>query len=207
MQAVQPLKEHLPIERARMRLKIQVPSSSREELMSLLGSKQATVESQDLGFSNNQVRPLQALEPLLRAVSIRPQEACMTGHDNDHEPAAGLTCCMTFEQIAIWSEVHVWDDIRGSGALQVTLMCLIEPGAFREMHAFVQKSYDGAGRLEVISLAATEEVGHAHDGAGGLPSMPAAATEPAAAPPVAGTCNNSSTIRQACQRLRPLNRK
>ena len=55
MQAVQPLKEQLPIERARMRLKIQIPASSRDELMSLLGSKQATVESQDLGFSNNQV--------------------------------------------------------------------------------------------------------------------------------------------------------
>ncbi len=55
VQAVQPLKEQLPIERARMRLKIQVPSSSREELISLLETKQATIESQDLGFNNNQV--------------------------------------------------------------------------------------------------------------------------------------------------------
>ena len=55
MQAVQPLKEQLPIERARMRLKIQVPSSTREELISILESKQAAIESQDLGFSNNQV--------------------------------------------------------------------------------------------------------------------------------------------------------
>ena len=55
VQAVQPLKEQLPIERARMRLKIQVPSSSREELISLLEIKQATIESQDLGFNNNQV--------------------------------------------------------------------------------------------------------------------------------------------------------
>ena len=55
MQAVQSLKEQLPIERARMRLKIQVPSGSREELMTLLQSRQATIESQDLGLSNNQV--------------------------------------------------------------------------------------------------------------------------------------------------------
>ena len=55
VQAVQPLKEQLPIERARMRLKIQIPSGSREELMALLQSRQATTESQDLGLSNNQV--------------------------------------------------------------------------------------------------------------------------------------------------------
>ena len=55
LQAVQPLKEQLPIERARMRLKIQIPSGSREELMALLQSRQATIESQDLGLSNNQV--------------------------------------------------------------------------------------------------------------------------------------------------------
>ena len=55
MQAVQPLKAQLPIERARMRLKIQVPSRSREELMAILESKQATIESQDLSFSNDQV--------------------------------------------------------------------------------------------------------------------------------------------------------
>ena len=56
VQAVQPLKEQLPIERARMRLKIQVPSGSREELMALLQSRQAAIESQDLGLSNNQVK-------------------------------------------------------------------------------------------------------------------------------------------------------
>ena len=55
VQAVQPLKEQLPIERARMRLKIQIPSGSREELMALLQIRQATIESQDLGLSNNQV--------------------------------------------------------------------------------------------------------------------------------------------------------
>ena len=43
VQAVQPLKEQLPIERARMRLKIQIPSGSREELMALLQSRQATI--------------------------------------------------------------------------------------------------------------------------------------------------------------------
>ncbi len=53
-----------------MRLKIQVPSSSREELMSLLDSKLATVESQDLGFSNNQACAFQALAPLGVAVGI-----------------------------------------------------------------------------------------------------------------------------------------
>ena len=38
------------------------------------------------------------------------------------------------------------------------MVCLIDPGAFREMHAFVQGSCDGMGRLDVVSLAATEEV-------------------------------------------------
>ena len=42
--------------------------------------------------------------------------------------------------------------------LQVTVMCLVEPGAFREMHSFVQKSCEGSGRLEVISLAATGDL-------------------------------------------------
>ncbi len=37
-------------------------------------------------------------------------------------------------------------------------MCLVEPGAFREMHSFVQKSCEGSGRLEVISLAATGDL-------------------------------------------------
>ena len=36
-------------------------------------------------------------------------------------------------------------------------MCLVEPGAFREIHSFVQKSCEGSGRLEVISLAAIGE--------------------------------------------------
>ena len=41
---------------------------------------------------------------------------------------------------------------------QVAVVCLIDPGAFRTMHAFVQGSCDGMGRLDVVSLAATEEV-------------------------------------------------
>ena len=61
-------------------------------------------------------------------------------------------------------------------------MCLVEPGAFREMHSFVQKSCDGSGRLEVISLAATEDVpsvhaAPAHDSLPGVPGGPRAAVE------------------------------
>ena len=55
-QAVQELKGQLPIERARMRLKVAVPVTCRQDLMQLLASKQASIESQDLGLHNNQVR-------------------------------------------------------------------------------------------------------------------------------------------------------
>ena len=41
--------------------------------------------------------------------------------------------------------------------MQVTLVCLIDPGAFRPMHAFLQSACGGAGRLDVLSLAATED--------------------------------------------------
>ncbi len=52
---MQELKGKLPIERARMRLKVQVPVRASQELMQLLASKQATIESQDLGIQSNQV--------------------------------------------------------------------------------------------------------------------------------------------------------
>lgn len=40
---------------------------------------------------------------------------------------------------------------------QLTVTCLVDPGAFRGLHTFVQSSCDGKGRMEVVSLAATEE--------------------------------------------------
>ena len=52
---MQELKGKLPIERARMRLKLQVPVRASQELMQLLAGKQATIESQDLGIQSNQV--------------------------------------------------------------------------------------------------------------------------------------------------------
>lgn len=33
--------------------------------------------------------------------------------------------------------------------LQVTVVCLAEPGCFRSLHSFVQGAPGGAGRLEV----------------------------------------------------------
>ena len=54
-QALPHLKENLPIERAKMRLKIQVPVSCRADLIHYLNDKQATVESEDLGIRSNQV--------------------------------------------------------------------------------------------------------------------------------------------------------
>ena len=56
---MQELKGKLPIERARMRLKVQVPVRATQELMQLLASKQATIESQDLGIQSNQVPELE----------------------------------------------------------------------------------------------------------------------------------------------------
>lgn len=40
---------------------------------------------------------------------------------------------------------------------QVTVICLAEPGCFRGLHGFVQGAAGGGGRLEVLSLAASEE--------------------------------------------------
>ena len=36
--------------------------------------------------------------------------------------------------------------------LQVTVVCLAEPGCFRSLHSFVQGAPGGAGRLEVRVL-------------------------------------------------------
>ena len=55
------------------------------------------------------------------------------------------------------SALNVLSDIEYVVA-QLSVVCLIDPGAFRQMHAFVQSSCEGAGRLDVVSLAATEEV-------------------------------------------------
>ena len=38
------------------------------------------------------------------------------------------------------------------------LVCLVEPGIFRSVHAFIQTSSGGSGRLEVLALAATAEM-------------------------------------------------
>ena len=85
--------------------------------------------------------------------------------------------------------------------LQVTVMCLVEPGAFREMHSFVQKSCDGSGRLEVISLAATEDVpsvhaAPAHDSLPGVPGGPRAVLEPLqqASPAVSSPGRQASSL-------------
>ncbi|EIE26602.1 Shwachman-Bodian-diamond syndrome, partial [Coccomyxa subellipsoidea C-169] len=93
LHALQQLKEKLPIERARMRLRLQIPVTCRNDLMQLLASQQATIESEDLALHNS----------------------------------------------------------------QLTVTCLVDPGAFRSLHTFVQSSCDGEGRMEVVSLAATEE--------------------------------------------------
>lgn len=186
-----------------MRLKIQIPAGSREELMSLLDSKQATVESQDLGFSNNQVLnckimclvcPQALITPDTIYVSGRHLEALAEARDSParfnmplinslasvYHPCQWYlstvlaigTCPRPGTSLQGWlSELSTWRH-----GLQVTLMCLIEPGAFREMHSFVQKSCDGSGRLEVISLAAIEDV-HAEHAQDSLPSGPKAAPE------------------------------
>lgn len=37
------------------------------------------------------------------------------------------------------------------------MVCLVEPGCFREVHSFTQTATGGGGRIDVVSLAATEE--------------------------------------------------
>jgi hypothetical protein len=66
-QALQQLKEKLPIERARMRLKLQIPVTCRNDLMQLLASQQARTESEDLGLHNSQVTPTSCLRRFARA--------------------------------------------------------------------------------------------------------------------------------------------
>ena len=39
----------------------------------------------------------------------------------------------------------------------MTVVCLVEPGCFREVHSFIQAATGGSGRIDVVSLAATEE--------------------------------------------------
>ena len=41
--------------------------------------------------------------------------------------------------------------------VQMTILCLVEPGHFRQIHSFVQQSSEGQGRLEVVSLAAIDD--------------------------------------------------
>lgn len=41
--------------------------------------------------------------------------------------------------------------------MQLTVTCLVDPGAFRGLNTFVQSSCDGEGRMEVVSLAAIED--------------------------------------------------
>ena len=81
------------------------------------------------------------------------------------------------------------------------MMCLVEPGAFREMHSFVQKSCDGSGRLEVISLAATEDAPSvhavpAHDSLAGVPGRAQAMPEPSqqAVPAVSSPARQAASL-------------
>ena len=89
LEALPLLQSRFPIERARMRLHIVCPMSSREELNELMSQRGAVIEELDL---------------------------------------------------------------EGNGML--TMRCLVDPGAFRPVHALVQAAGAG-GRVDVVSLAAT----------------------------------------------------
>ncbi|GAB4814927.1 hypothetical protein N2152v2_001973 [Parachlorella kessleri] len=41
------------------------------------------------------------------------------------------------------------------GSSQLVVVCLVEPGLFRDLHSLVQSSSEGVGRLDVVALAAT----------------------------------------------------
>ena len=43
------------------------------------------------------------------------------------------------------------------GLPQVTVVCLVKPGCFREVHSFIQTAKGGGGRIDVVALAATED--------------------------------------------------
>lgn len=45
------------------------------------------------------------------------------------------------------------------GSSQLVVVCLVEPGIFRDVHSLLQSSAEGLGRLEVVALAATGDEG------------------------------------------------
>ena len=63
------------------------------------------------------------------------------------------------------------------------MVCLVEPGCFRQLHSFVQQVSEGQGRLEVLALAATDnsDTSHRFDTAGAAPAP--GQQRQAAAPP------------------------
>lgn len=46
-----------------------------------------------------------------------------------------------------------------TGSSQLVVVCLVEPGIFRDVHSLLQSSAEGLGRLEVVALAATGDEG------------------------------------------------
>ena len=136
LQAVQPLKEQLPIERARMRLKIQIPSGSREELMALLQSRQATIESQDLGLSNNQVMTVSHVldgaailaNHVVGHKSMPKHHSCIDlCHRLCHVCLSDSECDVELETFPSCQEPLPFKD-----SLQVAGVCLLRMGRFAE---------------------------------------------------------------------------
>lgn len=104
-----------------MRLRIALPVAGREELRATLDKLGATIEAQDLSLAGDQVQPACVLRP---------------------HPQAGALCSpvrLSLGAVLLTAACGV--------QMQLTVTCLVEPGAFREIHALVQHSSEGEGWL------------------------------------------------------------
>ncbi|MEW5297476.1 MAG: hypothetical protein WDW38_006309 [Sanguina aurantia] len=80
----------------------------------------------------------------------------------------------------------------------ITMVVQVEPGAFRELHTFMQATTQGLGRLEVLSLAVTAEGASAAEFAGYVAvSQPTNAAPSAAAASAAAAASSQQQQQQS----------
>ena len=73
-----------------------------------------------------------------------------------------------------------------AAAAAASLTVQVDPGAFRDLHAFMQSEARGEGRIEVLSFAVTAEGGEGGGGGDYAAALANAAAAAAAPPPPAG---------------------
>lgn len=139
-QALPVLQAVIPLRRANMRLRIQVAPQAEQDLELLLRQQHAIIESQE------------ALPSQARQLGDRRMSSHRTKdhHELVSSAASGpQPCTANLVLGGLDTEVHRQYSV--PARLQVTVICLAEPGCFRGLHSFVQGAAGGGGRLEVRS--------------------------------------------------------